>query len=233
MKKAFIGLLILTLCALVQSAYGAAGDVANINGKAITAVASVSGKANAGILTIAGKPCSDGDTGTCTGATNQLESFVANGEANFASASTNLWRASEIVYAGTTGTACKLVANLNCTTTDCTAVITGYIYSNDPTGDGGAADGVGTVVGTCTGTYDSTPLTADDTDIDLTSCSGTLTNGSKYWIITKSDGYNGTNYFKLGNDSTCTTEKIAYSGDGTTWTYATGNCNTFKLYILE
>ena len=93
--------------------------------------------------------------------------------------------------------------------------------------------GVGTVVGTCTGTYDSTPLTADDTDIDLTSCSGTLTNGSKYWIITKSDGYNGTNYFKLGNDSTCTTEKIAYSGDGTTWTYATGNCNTFKLYILE
>jgi hypothetical protein len=61
MKKRFIGLLILLLSAWVQSAYGAAGDVASINGKAITAVASVAGKANAAILTIGGKPCSDGD----------------------------------------------------------------------------------------------------------------------------------------------------------------------------
>lgn len=62
MRKVFICLLILVLCAWVQYAYGAAGDVASIDGKAITAVATVAGKANAAILTIAGKPCSDGDT---------------------------------------------------------------------------------------------------------------------------------------------------------------------------
>lgn len=60
MRKVFICLLILVLW--VQFAYGAAGDVASVNGKAITATASVGGKANAAILTIAGKPCSDGDT---------------------------------------------------------------------------------------------------------------------------------------------------------------------------
>jgi hypothetical protein len=62
MKKGLIGLLILLLSALVQSAYGAGGDVASVNGKAITAVASVLGKANAAILTIGGKPCADGDS---------------------------------------------------------------------------------------------------------------------------------------------------------------------------
>jgi hypothetical protein len=51
-------LLLLLIPSLV---YGAAGDVASVNGKAITAVASVAGKANAAILTIGGKPCSDGD----------------------------------------------------------------------------------------------------------------------------------------------------------------------------
>jgi hypothetical protein len=55
-------LLLLLIPSLV---YGAAGDVANINGKAITAVSTIAGKANADILTIAGKPCSDGDA-ACT-----------------------------------------------------------------------------------------------------------------------------------------------------------------------
>jgi hypothetical protein len=63
MKKGLIGLLILILCAWVQFAYGAAGDVASVNGKAITAAASVGGIANASILTFAGKPVSDGDSG--------------------------------------------------------------------------------------------------------------------------------------------------------------------------
>lgn len=62
MKKGFIALLILVLCALVQFAYGAAGDVASIGGKAITAIASVDGKANAGIASFCGKPVSDGDS---------------------------------------------------------------------------------------------------------------------------------------------------------------------------
>lgn len=64
MKKRFLALLILVLCA--QVAYGAAGDVASVNWKAITAAASVGGKANTAILTIGGKPCSDGDGGTDT-----------------------------------------------------------------------------------------------------------------------------------------------------------------------
>lgn len=56
-------LLLLLIPSLV---YGAAGDVASVNGKAITAVASVAGKANAAILTIGGKPCSDGDAACST-----------------------------------------------------------------------------------------------------------------------------------------------------------------------
>lgn len=63
MKKRFIGLLILVLCAFVQFAYGAAGDVASIGGKAITAIASVDGKATAGIASFLGKSVSDGDAG--------------------------------------------------------------------------------------------------------------------------------------------------------------------------
>ncbi len=58
----------------------------------------------------------------------------------------------------------------------CTQVITGKLYSDN------GSDQVNTLVGSCTETYDSAALITSDTDIDLTSCSVTITNGTKYWF---------------------------------------------------
>lgn len=203
MKKILISCLtLLLLCAAIE---------AHALSAAVQAVVSAGGAAET----------------SCTGATNQLESFTASGIVNLGGSSANLWRASEIVYAGTTGTLCKLVANVKCTTEDCTQVITGKLYSDN------GSDEVNTLVGSCTGTYDSAALSTSDTDIDLTSCSGTITNGTKYWLVLTANSADGTNYIKLSTDSTCTTEKVGYSADGSTWTYATGTCGVFKIYILE
>jgi hypothetical protein len=74
---------LLLLLLLIPFVLGAAGDVALINGKAITAVASVVGKANAAILTIGGKPCADGDaacsTPTADVASEGFEGCAADG----------------------------------------------------------------------------------------------------------------------------------------------------------
>lgn len=69
MKKGFIGLLVLLLCALVVQAYGATGDAANVNGKAVAAISTIDGKAGSGLASICGKNYTDGDVvaDSCTG----------------------------------------------------------------------------------------------------------------------------------------------------------------------
>lgn len=59
MKKGLIGLLILLLSALVQSAYGAAGDAATVNGKAVADISTINGVTGTSIGTICGKPYTD------------------------------------------------------------------------------------------------------------------------------------------------------------------------------
>jgi hypothetical protein len=73
--------------------YGAAGDVASIDGKAITAVATVAGKANAAILTIAGKPVSDGDGASCSTGSLLFES-VASSSSSITLSATNAYGSS-------------------------------------------------------------------------------------------------------------------------------------------
>lgn len=180
-----------------------------------------------------GATCTGAAGASCTGATNQLESLTAGSVSNFGASSVSLWKASEIAYAGTTGTLCKLVVTMKCTTENCVQIVTGKLYSNDPTGDGGAADGVGSLIASCTGTYDSAALGTSNADISLTSCYGTLTNGTKYWLVLNADDYDGTDYLHIATDSTCTTEKNAYGSDGASWTYGTGTCYVFQVYILE
>lgn len=58
-------------CLIPTLLYGAAGDVASVSGKAVTAISTISGVAGASIATLCGKSYSDGDA-TCNTATNEV-----------------------------------------------------------------------------------------------------------------------------------------------------------------
>lgn len=134
MRKVFICLLILVLCAWFQFAYGAAGDVASIGGKAITAIASVDGKANAEIASFLGKPVSDGDVGASCQATPFLDTF------NTDTSKINGTSATTIHFVGAAGytpaankTVCKAEMKLDCKYTACSTT-TYYFAIYDKSG---------------------------------------------------------------------------------------------------
>jgi hypothetical protein len=165
---------------------------------------------------------------TCSGVTIQQSETTLNSAVNFASsAAINDWRATEITYGGSTGTLCRFDVNINCTTSDCAQIITGHLYADS------GSNTVGALVADCSGTYDTAPLSTDDTWVSFSSCSGTITNGTKYWLVITSNSVNGTNYIELSTDSGCETENHGYSGDGASWTYATTYCMMYRVYILE
>lgn len=164
---------------------------------------------------------------SCTGTTNQIESLDVSGEVNFASLNATLYRATEIVYAGTTGTLCRIDLNLNCTTSDCTQVLTAHLYADS------GSDEIGSLISTCSGTYNTESLETSDTYISFTGCSGTVTNGTKYWVTFSASGYNTTDYIKFSTDLTCTTEKIGYGATDSGLTYSTGACGVIKMFIME
>ena len=58
-----------------------------------------------------------------------------------------------------------------------------------------------------------------------------LIDGTTYHIVIVADTYNATNYFRWIRDSSCTTEVIARSADGSTWyDVKTDQCGMAKLY---
>lgn len=108
--------LILLLLLIHSLCYGAAGDVASIGGKAVTAIASVDGKAGTGIAYYCGKPYSDGDGAACaettdaglihgqdaegTGTPSGWTDTAAGGTVNWDSTSTPLDGSQSLLLAG-------------------------------------------------------------------------------------------------------------------------------------
>jgi hypothetical protein len=61
----------------------------------------------------------------------------------------------------------------------------------------------------------------------------TLVNGTTYHVVIVASTYNATDYFRWVRDSTCTTEVIARSANGTTWyDIVTDKCSLIKLYTV-
>lgn len=166
--------------------------------------------------------------GTCSKTTNQIEAFVADSTANWGSAASLQWIATQITYGGTTGSLCAIDLLVQSASGDSTHITTAKLYTDS------GSDTVGTLVSTCSGTYDTEPLTTTAEYVPYTGCSGTVTNGTKYWIVFYADKADSTNRLIYSTDSSCTTEKIRISEDGSTWADA-GNirCIAIKLYILE
>ncbi|MFA5322822.1 MAG: hypothetical protein WC373_09130 [Smithella sp.] len=109
MKKLI--LLILLIPSLV---YGAAGDVASIGGKAITAIASIDGKTNAVIASFNGKPVSDGDGATCQ-ATPFYDTSSGSSTVTFnANFSADAYYAGGVITPSVTKDVCKMEIRISC-----------------------------------------------------------------------------------------------------------------------
>jgi hypothetical protein len=209
MKKRLIGLLILLLSALVQSAYGAAGDVATVNGKAVANISTINGVAGASIATICGTPYTDGDTACSSPDSNATAGSYGNlGKDD---ATDTLYQA----FSFTSSSAYSLksfTVSIWRTTTDPERTITGKICT----------DNAGNPSATCT-TADATVSSAslssgDNIAVRFKIAAGySFSNTTRYWIVISVDGINASNYLKTAYYNTGT-EANKYSPDGSTWT---------------
>lgn len=163
---------------------------------------------------------------TCSGATVQQQEISESASMSFAY---HPWNTTQITYAGTTGTLCRIDGFLKCQTSDCTQTITMYLYSDS------GSDTVGSLLGTMTTVLDSADWDTTYTWRPQSTCTGTctLTNGTKYWIIWKANTGDPTNYILLRTDNSCVVQKRGYSDNGSSWTYSTDGCVDHKIYILE
>jgi hypothetical protein len=206
MKKAFIGLLILTLCALVQSVYGA--------------------------TSVSGRPCPGGAAAlTCNGSSGggvqQAPDDMDDNSSSqaFGRNTSTDWIATKFVYGGTTGTLCSIETAQVVAGTP-TGNLNICIYS-DNAGEVGSS-----LSGGC-GTIDSGTFTASLAWYSAT-VDATITNGTAYWIVANDPSVNTDNYQLWGTDNTCTTENTRNSADGTTWgSVSTATCLMIRLYIKE
>lgn len=207
MKKRFIGLLILLLCAWVQSAYGAAGDVALINGKAITAVASVAGKANAAILTIGGKACSDGDTLACT--TSDDSQIWKPTTQPGTSSDTSLYTAVKITLSSATRITAYKVRNFD--NGSDTGSATTVLYSDD--GNGATSKPTSAVADTSKNVLMSA-VPAASTVVDYDLATPKEVTAGTYWIVNyEVDSANRLSYY-----ATSSGNRVCYSANGSDWT---------------
>ena len=207
---------LLFLLLLIPSlAYGAAGDVASINGKAITAVSSVAGISNAAILTIGGKPCADGDTGCTCGTAGNSCAGADPSNVPMCYYADRRGLAQEFT-ASATGTVCKATLRLRKDgDTGNNPTLQACIYSD-------ASDTPNAIIGTCsTNTYNVNSLTTSFASIDFTGMSASISSGTKYHIALFSSAQCTTDLMRWGMVETgCDTGSLYFSfGDGTpTWT---------------
>lgn len=140
---------------------------------------------------------------------------------------TNDWYYSRFVAEGN-DTICKICVDLSSSTTSSpTYNVTAYLYSDDSLNPDAVLEN---------GTYSTESLTGKLSNSGYTTIcfdggSAVLINETAYHIVLKCSGVDLTNQLRLSRDDTCTTEKVGYSGDGSSWTTAsTGRCATATLW---
>jgi hypothetical protein len=80
------------------------------------------------------------------------------------------------------------------------------------------------------GTMNAADIVGDFTDC-FTEGSVALTNGTKYHVVFIAATVDASNYFRLVEDATCTTESIAADSDGASFaTIDTAKCGMVRLY---
>jgi hypothetical protein len=207
MKKRFIGLLILLLCAWVQSAYGAAGDVALINGKAITAVATVSGKANAAILTIGGKPCADGDSACGV----LFEQETQNSYVLMGDSSAHIYTMTTFTPTAGSIKTVYLKGYKNGTG----SVLTGYLC--DSTGTPPVPDDDPSCVA-ADATFDTSGIGTDYSyNIKFNWTAGYTVDAAQHIFLVVDNGADATNYTRWGINNDVASNYVRHSADGTTY----------------
>lgn len=169
---------------------------------------------------------SGGAEKTCSGATIQQSEVGETGSATFAF---NSYQATQITFTGTTGTGCRIDSMSKCQTSDCTQTETVYLYSDS------GSDTVGSLLGTYSTVLDSVAWDTTWTWRSQSTCAGTCTytNGTKYWLVWKTNATDGTNYISLRTDNSCAVQRRAWGTNGSSWTYGTADCVSHKLYNLE
>ena len=200
---------LLLLLLIPSLAYGAAGDVANINGKAITAVATVAGKANAAILTIAGKPCSDGDA-SCT---TSNDSLIYAPTSTGSSSSTVAIKAQKFVIASQiTVTAYKINIQDNNQTGSLKISIMGHDSGGDYPDETNEISGSDVTVA-ASGIPDTAAVTEFALSTPLVLSAGT------YWVCTQSvSGLTYALYY-----ATSAGDRLAYANTLAEWSDALSN----------
>lgn len=168
-----------------------------------------------------------GGGGSCTRVTIQQQEATASGNIPWNGATSSNYYATQLVYSGTTGTACSLDVNIAKVAAP-TGNIAAAILNDSGT------DTPGAVLTTC-GTMDVATL-GTSLEWKTFSCSdATLTNGTKYWVrLYHPSADDGINKLMWGYASNAVTKRYAYSTDGTTYSgYQTAEGLNFKLYIKE
>jgi hypothetical protein len=209
MKKGFIGLLVLLLCAWVQSAYGAAGDAATVNGKAVADISTINGVSGASIATVCGTPYTDGDTACSSPDSNATSSGVASIAKDDANDSLH------VASSFTSSSAYSLksfTVVLQRTTTDPALTISGKICTDDS----------GKPSSTCTSadaTVASSTLNTTDTTVRFKIAAGySISNATRYWIVISASGLGTANNYLRRPYLNTGTESHMFSPDGSTWT---------------
>jgi len=208
-------------CLIPTLLYGAAGDVASVSGKAVTAISTVSGVAGASIATLCGKSYSDGDA-TCT---TEAQSCTTSNNVADNGMGTYLWKASKFAASGDM-TVCKIEVNLKKVGTP-THNITVHIYGSTGT-EPNEADIIDS-----SDTVSASTLTTSYAYITFTGLSAELTSGTEYWLVIQNAAGDGSNYVAGQVDTGCDYEEgTLYSSNGTTWGHSDYD-RGFKYRLYE
>ena len=197
-KLIFLFLLIPILC------YGAAGDVASIGGKAVTAVASIDGKAGTAILTYMGKPYSDGDSVACTTSTDEELDASHYGAADdgYGNASNTQYLANKVEFTGTlTAYIIRGYEDLASGTTTC------ELWTN-------STDRPGTLVADTSVTVDQASLPATVGDYEFALAAPKAGLSGVYWIVCRASAAQ----YRFSRDTINDVGAVSSSADsGSTW----------------
>lgn len=214
-------LLLLIICLFPTLLYGV-GEVGSVGGKADSAIASVMGVAGGSIGTLCGKTYNDGDCTYTQTTPNDMETSDST-YSNIGSVASTKYLSTAFVATADTGTICQVCAQLNKVGSP-TMDFDVQIWSD--------SDGLPSTMlsGGDFGTMNAADIVGDFTDC-FTEGSVALTNGTKYHVVFIAATVDASNYFRLVEDKTCTTESIAVDSDGASFlTIDTAKCGMVKLY---
>lgn len=168
---------------------------------------------------------------SCTGSVQQSETGT-NGAVGLGCSAGTVYYASQFTYSGDTGSVCRLIVT-TCKVASPDGTISWQIRTDS--GSNVPSDTIISDCGSSTVVDADTCYTFTNGSRTLSCSPGTLTNGTKYWIVAK---YNGTvdevNCARWSYDSDCATELTKSSSNGSSWNseYSDRCCN-FSVSILE